>query len=779
MRGATAGRWIAGVVATVAAVLVPVVPSSALPPGTAADYSGDGKADIALFRPSTGGWHVRGMATVVHGTSGDIPVPGDYDGNGVTDLAVFRPSTATWHIKGQPTVAFGAGTDVPVPGDYNNDAKTDVAVFRRSTATWHVNGLPTVTFGTGTDIPVPGDYDGNGSTEIAVFRPSTSTWHFHTGAATITFGAAADIPVPGDYNDDGKTDVAVFRPSTGTWHQRNIANVVLGGANDRPQPGDYDGDGKTDPAVFRPSTGTWLVAGQPNVSFGASTDIGLPETAAIRLSTPNTAPTITNITNKSTNEETATSPIPFTIGDTWTPPGSLTLVKNSSNTTLVPLANIVFGGSGANRTITITPAANQTGSVTITVTVSDGALTATDTFGLFVDNVNDAPTVTLGGATVVVGEGGAAKTLAPGAVVADGDSSNLEAGTVRISEGFRAGDNLLFIDTVNVVGSYNTGNGILTLSGTAPPGEYQEALRSIQFQVFGDDPGTSRTIEFKLSDGMDLSPPVTRTVTITPVDDAPTLSSTIENAAVSEESGLGTLLADVVIDDPDSATIDAATVRIANGRQPGDQLLFTPQEGITTVYDKATATLRLTGTAPKVIYQTALRQVRLQADDNPNMGKTVVFRVNSNGRDSLPHSINLGVTAANDIPVVGLDAGTLTHRPGDTDFRVAPNAAILDPDDTVMMSGRVAIGPGFVAGDELVLIDGNGTSVSAVYDAVLGQMTFTGAAFIQDYETLFQRVALRPAANSPGARSIVFFVNDGDVSSISRSRTVTVSASTA
>ena len=45
---------------------------------------------------------------------------------------------------------------------------------------------------------------------------------------------------------------------------------------------------------------------------------------------------------------------------------------------------IVFGGSGANRTVTVTPAANQLGSSTITITVSDGTLTASDTFLLAV-----------------------------------------------------------------------------------------------------------------------------------------------------------------------------------------------------------------------------------------------------------------------------------------------------------------------------------------------------------------------------------------------------------
>jgi len=153
-------------------VTVTGVPPVRRPP---ADFDGDGKTDVSVFRPSTSVWYIQGSAgvdtTTNFGTSGDIPVPGYYDLNATTDIAVFRPSTGTWYIQGSPTVNWGVPGDIPVPGDYNGDGRTEVAVFRPMTGTWYVLGGTIAAWGAPGDIPVPGDYDGNGNTDIAVFRP--------------------------------------------------------------------------------------------------------------------------------------------------------------------------------------------------------------------------------------------------------------------------------------------------------------------------------------------------------------------------------------------------------------------------------------------------------------------------------------------------------------------------------------------------------------------------------------------------------------------------------
>lgn len=108
------------------------------------------------------------------------------------------------------------------------------------------------------------------------------------------------------------------------------------------------------------------------------------------------APTISPIANVTIAEDTVTSPIAFTVGDAETAAASLVVTASSSNTTLVPNtgAALTLGGSGTSRTLVVTPAANRSGSATITVTVNDGAQTATRAFMLTVTAVNDAPTVT-------------------------------------------------------------------------------------------------------------------------------------------------------------------------------------------------------------------------------------------------------------------------------------------------------------------------------------------------------------------------------------------------
>ncbi|HYP46116.1 MAG TPA: galactose oxidase-like domain-containing protein [Propionibacteriaceae bacterium] len=261
----------AGVPSVAKIVKVSTTYAAVASPVTASDYDGDGDRDLAVWRPSTGTWYVRGVAITAFGQSGDQPVPADYGGDGITDMAVWRPSTGEWRLRGIGNTTYGRSGDKPVPADYDGDGRTDIAVWRPSTGTWHVQGKGAVSWGVDGDIPVPADYNGDGRADLAVWRPSTGAWYVR-GAATTYWGVSGDKPAPADYTGDGRTDIAVWRPSTGTWYLRNVSKTTYGVSTDRPVPGDYDGDGTATIAVWRPTTGKWYLRNEAGAYWGRSDD---------------------------------------------------------------------------------------------------------------------------------------------------------------------------------------------------------------------------------------------------------------------------------------------------------------------------------------------------------------------------------------------------------------------------------------------------------------------------------------------------------------------------
>jgi hypothetical protein len=153
---------------------------------------------------------------------------------------------------------------------------------------------------------------------------------------------------------------------------------------------DLDGDANTAETlpVDQRGTGFPRVADSADVNTTQTVDIGAFESH----------PTIEDITNKTTAEDTAVPQFTFNIGDGT---GALitSVTATSSNTTLIPNANLVIGGSGSTRTLDISPAANAnspadgTATITVTVTATNGR-TAVDTFVVTVTEVNDAPVPT-------------------------------------------------------------------------------------------------------------------------------------------------------------------------------------------------------------------------------------------------------------------------------------------------------------------------------------------------------------------------------------------------
>jgi hypothetical protein len=270
------------------------------------DFDGDSRAEIGVFRGTSGTWYLQNPATsaftaMQFGMMGDVYVPADFDGDGRTDRAVWRSGvfyvwlSRTGALQAQP---WGmAGDDPRVSGDYDGDGRADFAVYRPAASPGGPSflyvlqtsdgGVRTIQWGTQGDLAQLGDYDGDRKRDAAIYRPATGTFYVlrsgPLGFLAQPFGTlATDRLTPGDYDADGKTDFAVWRyggpPPQGAWYVLQSSTGILRGevfgvGSDSPVPADFDGDGKTDLAVVRAAGGilTWYIMQSATATF-----FGLP-----------------------------------------------------------------------------------------------------------------------------------------------------------------------------------------------------------------------------------------------------------------------------------------------------------------------------------------------------------------------------------------------------------------------------------------------------------------------------------------------------------------------
>ena len=254
-----------------------------------ADYDGDSRADLALFRPSNQMWYIKGSTKTLYqkwGLQTDVPLVMSR-ATGRIDPAVFRPSEGAFYYAATNLiyVRWGMAGDIPVPESYGGAVFSQYAVYRPSTGQWYLRYTDEIaqiyTFGLNGDIPVPGKYSSDAFADLAVFRPSNGTWYIRHRVSmneaedtvqVVQFGQPGDKPVPGDYDGDGLLDPAIYRPSTGTWwvlrSSDNQQHAIRWGiASDIPVTGDFDEDGIFDFAVFRPSEGNWYIR-HSDTAFG-------------------------------------------------------------------------------------------------------------------------------------------------------------------------------------------------------------------------------------------------------------------------------------------------------------------------------------------------------------------------------------------------------------------------------------------------------------------------------------------------------------------------------
>ena len=332
--------------------------------------------------------------------------------------------------------------------------------------------------------------------------------------------------------------------------------------------------------------------GLNDVSFTLNNETFQLLTVSSEQYTLNTAPTINALSTKTINED-GTATFSLSLNDSEQNIQDLTYSVTSSNSLLLPASGISVAGTGNEKTVTLTPLANKSGTSTITVTLSDGLLTEEASFVLTVNAVNDTPTIT---------------TIANTSIVED------TAGSVSFTI-----DDVETSSSQLSVTATSSNTGLISQSGIQTTGT--GSSRQVTFAPNANANG-SANITVTVSDG-NKSASRTFTVNVAAVNDTPTITS-IGNKSINEDTS-------------GSATFNVNDIETSSG-----SLSVTATSSNTSVISQSG--LQVTGSGSN-------RQVTFTPLANANGNANVTVTV-SDGNKSASRTFTVNVAAVNDTPTI-------------------------------------------------------------------------------------------------------------------------------
>ncbi len=625
---------------------------------------------------------------------------------------------------------------------------------------------------------ITGSY--NSSTGVLTFSGIDTTADYQTALASVQFTSTSDNPT--DFGSD-TTRALTWTVNDGLLTGTATTTVTVVGVNDPPT---LSG-----------------VAGSAQFTQGPSTVV---LSNAVSVSDPD-------------NQKLAAATVSIT-GGTFANDGdvlsatttgtSITASYNSSTETLIlsgsdtlahyqsVLDTVAFSNTSSNPT-----SAGADPTRTVTWVLNDGSgsnnLSTATTTTVSITVVDNPPTLTGTNSSVAFTEGQTV-ALSPSVTVSDPDNTALQGATVKIAGGTFANDgDVLTTSTTgtNITASYNTSTETLLLTGSDTLADYQTVLDKVTFASGSnpDDFGSqkTRTVTWVLNDGLVASSPTTTTVSITAINNPPTLNNVATGAQFTEGGGTVVLSNAVSVIDPDNLDLAGATVSITTGTFTGDGDVLgfsTTGTSITASYNSTAETLILSGSDTLAHYQSVLDSVTFKSNSlNPtDYGSVTTHQVTWVLNDG-SGSNNLSTTATTAVTLTAVNnAPTLTGTANTSYTELAaaqplsPTVTVADPDNLTLVGATVALTGGTFANDGDVLSATPTGNITVSYDSTTETLHLTGTDTLADYQTVLDSVTFQDPGNhnptnfgSDPTRTVIWTLNDGSASSNLGTATTTVS----
>jgi hypothetical protein len=350
---------------------------------------------------------------------------------------------------------------------------------------------------------------------------------------------------------------------------------------------------------------------------------------------------------------------------------------------------------------TWTPTAAQVGTHRIVVIAVDSgspALADAETFTVTVSAAIPPAVVDLNGpdeginttATFTEGSPQAVSIVDQEATITDDDDTHLESATITLTNRPDGEDESLAVTTTDtaITSNYNATTGVLTLTGSDTVAHYQQVIRSLTYNNDSPEPDTTaRVVNVIVNDGTSDSAVATSTVSITPVDDAPSVDlngpdSGTNFAATFTEGGAAVAIvgANAAIGDVDSANLNSATITITNLLDGTAEILSvdTTDTSITANYTAETGILALSGSDTLAHYQQVLRTLKYSnSSQNPNTtARSITVVVNDGTSNSPVRTSTVTVVRVNSEP----DLATISDQNATIGILFELPVTATDPD---------------------------------------------------------------------------------------------------
>ncbi|WP_197171301.1 VCBS domain-containing protein [Novipirellula aureliae] len=383
----------------------------------------------------------------------------------------------------------------------------------------------------------------------------------------------------------------------------------------------------------------------------------------------------------------------------------------------------------------------ETATETFTYTVSDGnGNTDTATVSITIIGGNDTPVVSsIEDTPLDYSEGDGYLDITSGLTLSDVDNTTLQSAYVAMTAGWNTGqDELLFVNQNGITGSYDSGTGVLTLTGTASVTDYQTALRSVQYRNEDPNPDTTtRTVEFTINDGNADSNIGSRDVTIESINDDPYNNGTLPaNVTTFEDTESDIVFTGIDLRDVDGSDGHTLTIKLSTAT---GGLLFASDGGGVTVTGNQSANMTLTGTLANLnTYLDTTNNIQyLHATANlsGDNADTITVKVNDNGNtgsgggsDINLGTVNVDITNVNDAPVITGGPDTLDRIETDAGLTGSSTFTVTDPDPSDWVTATV----------DSVGISGTGSGsvpVSLTNTILKGFLSVSPTAILDDTES--------------------------------------------